>query len=118
MDWARYRELCDQPEYWSRWMLEQCLELFRAQGHAALAEALTLALATQPLERPQDFSGPASTHMFHMALPPQLRREGCTLVERAAAAGLTTSGTSQRGLGGFVEAWREYSRQACPDAAG
>ncbi len=31
-------------------------------------------------------------------------------VEQAAAAGETTSATRGRGLGGFIEAWREYEQ--------
>ena len=40
MDWRTYKKLADQPEVFSRWMLEQTLELIERNGAApALASA-------------------------------------------------------------------------------
>ncbi|CAN0537016.1 unnamed protein product [Scytosiphon promiscuus] len=40
MEWARYKALCDQPDVWSGWMLDQCAELFELQDEQALADRL------------------------------------------------------------------------------
>jgi len=109
MNWSCYKRLCDRPEYWSRWMLEQCIELFEQQGETALSAALRAALQQPPLAVPADHRGHAATQMFHLALPAAARQRALVVVQRAAAAGRTTSGTAARGLGGFVEAWREYA---------
>ena len=113
MDWARYKALCDQPDYWSRWMLEQCVELFQQLDEPDLSLALQQVLHTQPLAMPDDHHGHPTTEMFQLRLSPSQYKAAVAAVSAAVAKGLTTSGTSSRGLGGFLEAWREYAdRQA------
>ena len=108
MDWTRYKALCDQPDYWSRWMLEQCIELFQQLGEASLSHVLQQALQHPPLDTPADHRGHAATQMFHLTLPVAQRDAALSAVQTAISQGLTTSGTAARGLGGFMEAWREY----------
>jgi len=107
MDWARYKALCDAPEVFSRWMLEQTLELL---GDAHPAAALEATLRGAPLEKPADHRGGAATDMFVLALPITEVRAVVEAVAHAVARGETTGATRQRGLGGFVEAWSEYER--------
>ena len=109
MDWPTYRALCDQPDYWSGWMLGQCVELFEHLGEELLAEALREALAGDPLPVPQGFKGPDSVYMYRLSLT-AMQREACVAaIERAVQSGVTSSQTRARGLGGFLEAWREYA---------
>jgi len=112
VEWPRYKALCDQPDYWSRWMLEQCIELFRQQGESALIEKLDQALQGQPLATPADHRGHRSTQMFLLDMSPRQRALALAAVQRGVSSGLTTSGTAERGLAGFVEAWREYAEHA------
>jgi len=105
VDWERYKRLCDQPNVVSRWMLEQTLEL--VAGHE-IAAALRAALAAEPLPRPADHRGGAATSMYVLDLAPAQRATILQLVQAARDAGAATSATAGRGLGGFVEAWREY----------
>ena len=109
MDWVRYKQLCDQPDYWSRWMLEQCIELFTVLREEQLVAQLHLALAGDPLPVPPDHKGPAGTQMYNLCLSPEQRTAGVEAIETAAVRGIVTRQTQARGLGGFVEAWREYS---------
>jgi len=107
MDWERYKAICDTPDVCSRWLLEQTLELVADDG---LAAHLRADMARAPIDKPADHRGDAATDMFAMTLGHDevaaLRRR----VEQAAAAGETTSATRGRGLGGFIEAWREYEQ--------
>jgi hypothetical protein len=106
LDWDTYKQLCDSPEVFSRWMLEQTSELLDGE----LSERLAGSLAGKPLDKPEDHTGGMSTDMFLLTLH---ATEADAIAERvagAAAAGVTTSGTRGRGLGGFREAWREYSQ--------
>ena len=32
MEWAEYKTLCDRPDYQSKWLIKQTLELVRAMG--------------------------------------------------------------------------------------
>ena len=54
MEWPAYRVLCDQPDYWSGWMLDQCVELFEQLGDDTLAARLRSARAGEPLPVPDD----------------------------------------------------------------
>ena len=89
-------------------MLEQCIELFQQLDEHELSMALQQVLRTQPLATPEDHNGHPATEMFQLRLPQSLRAAAIAAVGLAVASGLTTSGTSGRGLGGFLEAWREY----------
>lgn len=105
MDWQRYKALCDTPGVLSRWLLEQTLELVEDDD---LAARLRGATAQDPLPKPSDHAGDADTDMFQVDLTlPEVRRVR-ERVQRAAEQGDSTSGTRQRGLGGFVETWREF----------
>jgi hypothetical protein len=106
MDWDRYKTLCDTPDVCSRWLLEQTLEL----DEPALAQRFGDDMSAGPLPKPDDHEGGSETDMFQMSLTLPEVRMVCRRVEQAMAAGETTSGTRERGLGGFVETWREYQR--------
>jgi hypothetical protein len=107
MDWNEYKRLCDSPRMFSRWMLEQCLELLAAD--LRLREALERALRGAPLDKPSDHRGGAHTDMFEVTLAPDDAREIHRLIGDAVRGGRTTTQTRPRGLGGFEEAWREYA---------
>jgi len=107
MDWERYKAICDTPDVCSRWLLEQTLELVAPGDLAAHVQA---DMARPPVEKPADHRGDAATDMFAMTLSCDQVAALRQCVEQAAAAGTTTSATRGRGLGGFVEAWREYEQ--------
>jgi hypothetical protein len=111
MDWERYKARCDEPGVWSRWMLNQTLELLddpHAPDLAPLQQALLQALQTAPLPKPDGHKGDDRTDMFELKLEAAEIARILEHVRRARAAGRSTSGTSGRGLGGFEEAWAEY----------
>ena len=109
MGWPEYRNLCDRPDYWSRWMIEQTIELLDDLDRRSLAEPLARALLSRPLEKPVGHKGGAAADMHHVVCGTQTRHAIADAMLDAQRAGLTTSGTRARGLGGFAEAWREYS---------
>ena len=109
MGWAEYRVLCDRPDYWSRWMIEQTIELLDELDRQALIEPLSRALKDRPLEKPDDHKGGAGLDMHHLECGLPTRRAIASAMVDAKRLGLTTSGTRGRGLGGFAEAWREYA---------
>ena len=90
-------------------MLEQCVNLLDQLDRPDLGNHLQTALADEPLETPPDHKGHVATQVFRVALDLDLRAEMLASIERAHALGITTPQTEQRGLGGFVEAWREYA---------
>ena len=107
MDWNVYKALCDSPHVFSRWMLEQSVEL--VADDAQLAARLAAVLCGAPIEKPVDHRGGALTDMFVVALSLDDARS----IERAVAVAVdgrrTTTATTSRGLGGFREAWHEYT---------
>ena len=109
MQWSTYKSLCDRPDYWSRWMLDQCMELLHQQNLAALGQVLADAVTDHPLDVPADHAGPPTTRMHRVSLSVALRHEILAALEHASARGMITPQTAGRGLGGFVEAWREYA---------
>ena len=102
MDWDEYKALCDRPNVFSRWMLEQTGGLV----NAVAAEALRAFTARAPLVKPADHKGGAVSDMFEIDLEAARVREIVEHLERARAAGRTTP--QGRPLGGFVAAWVEY----------
>lgn len=104
MDWDAYKRRCDTPDVISRWMLEQTAELLEG----ALRVEVEAALTGLPLPKPDDHKGGAATDMFQLELKPQQVLAVHARVVRAVTTGEVTSGTRNRGLGGFEEAWREY----------
>ena len=105
MNWTSYKALCDRPDVWSRWMLEQTRELLDGPARLCLAAAL----ARSPLPKPADHKGGPATDMLVLQLTGQRRREVLEAVRCAVSAGRTTSAPRDRGLGGFVESWQEYA---------
>ena len=105
-DWPSYKELCDRPNVLSRWMLTETASLLEPP----LRQRLLAQLAT-PLPKPADHRGGPDTDMFEVALS-EADAHGVRLaVERAVQAGTRSPGTQSRGLGGFVEAWRELEER-------
>ena len=109
MQWSTYKTLCDRPDYWSRWMLDQCVDLLQRQNLPGLGQVLADAVADEPLDVPVDHKGPPATRMHRVDLPVAMRHEILAALEHASARGMNTAQTAGRGLGGFVEAWREYA---------
>ncbi len=107
MDWVAYKALCDSPDTFSRWMLEQSIELLT--GEARLAARLAAVLRGTPLEKPADHRGGTLTDMIAVILSVEEARAIDQAVARAVDAGRTTTATQSRGLGGFREAWHEYA---------
>jgi limonene-1,2-epoxide hydrolase len=106
MDWNDYKALCDSPRMFSRWMLEQSIELLNESPR--LADRLSRVLGNEPLDKPDDHRGGASTDMFELELFVDDARAIHRMVVDATHVGRTTSGTKARGLGGFASAWKEY----------
>ena len=115
MDWDCYKRLCDSPPVFSRWMLEQTVALAQAQNLPS--DQLQLVLGGRALEKPADHIGGDATDMFTLRLELGYAREIVDVIARASAAGEHTPATKNRGLGGFLEAWREYAEylQQQPD---
>lgn len=127
MDWATYKRLADTPGVWSRWMLEQTLELLRHpqltgldpslldpisegadRSYEQIEVQLRACLDQTPIPQPRDHKGGSSLEMFCLRLERAPAQSLLALVQRATELGLTTSGTTKRGLAGFVAAWQEY----------
>ena len=80
VDWARYKQLCDHPSYFTSWTLQTSLrELARSPMHeasagtvflATLEEKLRAALAATPLELPDGHNADPRTEMHQLALAP------------------------------------------------
>ncbi len=109
MDWDVYKALCDRPDHWTRWMLEQCIDLFEQLERAELSALLKDAAASEPLQTPADHTGPPASQVLHVDLDREVREAMLSAIQDAYARGMTTRQTERRGLGGFVEAWREYA---------
>ena len=108
MDWDLYKTLADRPDYWSNWMLEQCMELVEALDCPDLVHPLGAALTTPPLETPVDYTGPIRMHQLSMS--PVQADQLFQVVCRAIEEGVRTQETQARGLGGFAEVCRDYSQ--------
>ena len=107
MDWPSYKELCDRPDVFSRWMLTQTRGLI---DDAALAARLERFLSQAPFEKPIDHRGGAATDMLVVTLALEEVDAVRDAVAVALASGRRTEATRARGLGGFAEAWDEYRR--------
>ena len=104
MDWKRYKQICDTPNVFSRWMLEQTGELIAE----ALAVKLRASMTQPPVAKPEAHQGGIETDMFELSLGPAEIRAVIADLRLAEQAGRRSSGTVSRGLGGFQEAWNEY----------
>jgi hypothetical protein len=110
MNWSEYKALCNRPDVWSRWMLEQTAALLDASGEPELAARIVHMLDAEPLPKPADHKGGAITDMFLLSLDRHEVERIADVIAAAAARGLRTPAAPARGLGGFVEAWREYGQ--------
>ena len=108
MRWAEYKQLCNRPDYQSRWMIEQTLELADHIGLEMIREQLASVLGTQPLEAPSDHKGGSTSEMYKLDLCCETRRQICELVVLAKVKNIKSALTLERGLSGFEEAWTEY----------
>ncbi len=90
-------------------MLEQCIDLMGQLERAELSSLLLNAAAQTPIDVPADHTGPAATRVVPLLLTPRERAEILQAIIDAERLGLRTPQTSSRGLGGFIEAWREYA---------
>lgn len=114
MDWSTYKKQAESPAVWTRWMLEQSLELTALVGVASQDPPTTLRLALMnalegpALAKPDDHRGDTATDLLPLQLDLVEVRQMLALVHRAVIEGIRTSGTMQRGLGGFQAAWTEY----------
>lgn len=114
MDWKCYKQRCDKPEMWSRWMLNETIALLGEQSH--LAQSLQEAMRQAPLVKPDDHRGGPATDMFELSLDGAEVGEIVAVVEQAIQRETKTSGG--RSLGGFGEAWQEFQRQVIRNAKG
>ena len=111
MDWITYKQLCDRPDYWSRWMLEQCIDLLQQLEERSLAAALDGVLAGASMDTPADHRGGTATEMYRVALPVSQRQALLQAISGAQARNLRTQQTKNRGLAGFVEVCRDFAEQ-------
>ncbi len=109
MKWSTYKQLCDRPDYWSRWMLEQCIDLLAQLHEESLRGVLEQALQGEALPVPEDHRGPVASAMYHLMLSGESRLAMVSAISKARELGLYTAQTEGRGLAGFVEAWQEYA---------
>ena len=85
-------------------MLEQTIEL----AELPLAAEIDAVLESVPVPKPEDHRGGEVADMFELAFTRDQVAAIRLAVLQAISAGQTTSGTRDRGLGGFMEAWSEY----------
>ena len=113
MEWQTYKQLCDQPDYWSAWMIDQCCELLQfSDVPEATAVALTLLadLRKPFLPQPPNHSGDVRTKMYQVTITQEQGHLLLEVIKHAARQRLFTQGTQSRGLGGFAEACEELIR--------
>lgn len=108
VDWDEYKRRCDEPGTFSRWMLQQTMELLQQAQAEELALKVGSALHAAPMPKPQGHKAGALTDMFVLDLPVADARAVMAWLRHAVESDWRTSGTHARGLGGFVEAWTEY----------
>lgn len=108
MDWDEYKRRCDEPDTFSRWMLEQSVELLEQAGAEELVAKLSRGLLAVPLPKPADHTAGPATDMFELELAVADARAVMGWMRHALERDWTTTGTRSRGLGGFVEVWMDY----------
>ena len=104
LDWECYKRICDEPQVFSRWMLEQTRELL----DGVLAARIDPAALGTPVDKPVDHRGGVATDMFRLDLDRDVAGRIHSAVKLAVEDKRSTSDTRGRGLGGFEEAWAEY----------
>jgi hypothetical protein len=104
MDWDEYKKLCEQPNYWSLWMLRECLEIVSSQNCAELTATINSVLGSVPLSRPADHKGPSETQMYNIDLLCDLSEALLIEIEKSFVLGTLTQGVREIDLRGFVDA--------------
>ncbi len=113
MDWQTYKRLCDQPDYWSAWMIDQCCQLLQASdvSEATVVDQTLRSDLSRPfLPQPPNHSGDVRTKMYQVTITQEQGHLLLEVIEHAARQRLFTQGTQSRGLGGFAEACEELIR--------
>ncbi|HCG68926.1 MAG TPA: hypothetical protein DE147_00630 [Gammaproteobacteria bacterium] len=121
MDWQRYKRLCDQADYWSAWMLSQCITLLQASeltNASSVIAKLQADLAGSPLPFPPGHRGDLRTQMFHVSLTFSQCQTLLEVIELANANQQYTPDTRSRGLAGFAESCEELLRWRATDVDG
>ena len=104
MEWAKYRELCDSSNVFSRWALEQTKSQLEPPKRRLIEQVLTNA----PIEKPNDHKGDDRTDMFPLSLDQETIGEIIDALRRAESLNKQTTGEVVRGYGGLIKAWEEY----------
>lgn len=104
MEWAKYRELCDSPNVFSRWALEQT----KLQVDPDLRRVFDQILISQYVEKPSDHKGDERTDMFVLELDRTAIREIIECLQSAESSNKKTRGSVVRGFDGLIKAWEEY----------
>lgn len=110
MDWQTYKRLCDQPDYWSAWMIDQCCQLLQASDVSeatAVDQTLRADLSRPFLPQPPDHSGDVRTQMFQVTITQEQAQLLLGVIDHAACKRAFSQDTQSRGLGGFAEACEE-----------
>ena len=110
MDWQTYKQLCDQPDYWSAWMIDQCCQLLQASDVSeatAVDQTLRGDLSRPFLPQPPDHSGDVRTQMYQVTITQEQAQLLLGVIELAACKRAFSQDTQSRGLGGFAEACEE-----------
>ena len=110
MDWQTYKRLCDQPDYWSAWMIDQCCQLLQASDVSeatAVDQTLRADLSRPFLPQPPDHSGDVRTQMFQVTITQEQAQLLLGVIDHAAGKRAFSQDTQSRGLGGFAEACEE-----------
>ena len=105
MEWSAYRQLCDSPNVFSRWALEQS----KTQLNTDLRDAIDAVLLKQHLEKPHGHKGDKRTDMFQLQLPPRAVNEIIECLNHAHELKKQTSGSVIRDYTGLIKAWEEYA---------
>ena len=110
MDWQTYKRLCDQPDYWSAWMIDQCCQLLQASDVSeatAVDQTLRADLSRPFLPQPADHTGDSRTQMFQVTITQEQAQLLLGVIDHAACKRAFSQDTQSRGLGGFAEACEE-----------
>jgi len=110
VDWQTYKRLCDQPDYWSAWMIDQCCQLLQASDVSeatAVDQTLRADLSRPFLPQPPDHSGDVRTQMFQVTITQEQAQLLLGVIDHAACKRAFSQDTQSRGLGGFAEACEE-----------
>ena len=113
MNWGEYKARCDQPDYWSAWMTNQCIQLLEGSDLAGAHDVLSVLrrdLRQPALSRPGDHKGTEDTWMYQVSLSMVQCDILLKTIRQAELNGHRTPATQTRGLGGFAEHCQELLR--------